>query len=207
MLRIAVFVSGGGTNLQNIIDGVKSGELAEVEIVRVISSKAGIGAERRALENGIPYSLFTRSSYTDSKAMNDAILRQLRQDKVDLIVLAGFLQKLSPELVRSYPERIINIHPALLPRHGGPGMYGIRPHEAVLAAGEKVTGATVHIVDEEYDRGRILLQQEVRVLPQDDARTLQQRVMEEAEKTILPRVIKDFARAKMRGLAPFEARE
>ena len=207
MLRIAVFVSGGGTNLQNIIDGVKSGELAEVEIVRVISSKAGIGAERRALENGIPYSLFTRSSYTDSKAMNDAILRQLRQDKVDLIVLAGFLQKLSPELVRSYPERIINIHPALLPRHGGQGMYGIRPHEAVLAAGEKVTGATVHIVDEEYDRGRILLQQEVRVLPQDDARTLQQRVMEEAEKTILPRVIKDFARAKMRGLAPFEARE
>lgn len=204
MLRIAVFVSGGGTNLQNIIDAIETGELKNVKIVRVISSKTGIGAERRALKYRIPYSLYAPSSYSTAEVMSSEILRQLQADDVDLIVLAGYLQKVGPELIREFPERVINIHPALLPKHGGQGMYGIRPHEAVLAAGESVTGATVHLVNEEYDRGRILLQQEVPVLPDDDPLSLQKRVMDEAEKIILPQVIRSFAEAKASDRQPFK---
>ncbi len=204
MLRIAVFVSGGGTNLQNIIDAIEAGELDNVEIVRVISSKAGIGAEQRSREHKIPYSLFAPSSYPTTEEMSAEIVQQLRKDDVDLVVLAGYLQKVGLELIREFPERVINIHPALLPKHGGQGMYGIRPHEAVLAAGESVTGATVHLVDEEYDRGRILLQKEVPVLPGDDPRSLQKRVMDEAEKFILPQVISSFAEAKVMGRKPFK---
>lgn len=199
MLRIAVFVSGGGSNLQNIIDSINDGDLKDVKIARVVASKAGTKAEKRARKYQIPVSIY---SLTDD-ANTAILLDQLTADSVDMLVLAGYLQKISPQLIRAFPDRIINIHPALLPKHGGKGMYGIRPHEAVLAAGEKFTGATVHTVNEEYDQGQILLQREVKVLPEDDAESLQARVMSEAEKIILPQVIQKFALAKKAGAAPF----
>lgn len=199
MLRIAVFVSGGGSNLQNIIDNIESGDLKDTEIARVIASKNGIGAERRAVKHKIPFFVFNNTDSINSGILLDLLAR----DKVDMIILAGYLQKISPELIRAFPDKIINIHPALLPKHGGIGMYGLKPHEAVLAAGEKITGATVHTVNEEYDKGRILLQREVKVLPGDTAKSLQARVMLEAEKIILPQVIQKFALAKKAGTAPF----
>ncbi|HHU06990.1 MAG TPA: phosphoribosylglycinamide formyltransferase [Clostridiaceae bacterium] len=201
MLRIAIFVSGGGSNLQNIIDDIQSGDLKDVKIARVVASKTGTLAEQRAIKHRIPVSIFVNSDSSDT----EALLAQLAEDQTDMIVLAGYLQKINHEIIRAFPDKIINIHPALLPKHGGVGMYGIRPHEAVLAAGEQTTGATVHTVNEEYDKGKILLQKEVKVFSDDTAESLQTRVMLEAERVILPQVIQEFALAKKVGTAPFAA--
>jgi len=201
MLRIAIFVSGGGSNLQNIIDDIQSGDLKDVKIARVVASKTGTLAEQRAIKHRIPVSIFINSDSSDT----EALLAQLAEDQTDMIVLAGYLQKINHEIIRAFPDKIINIHPALLPKHGGVGMYGIRPHEAVLAAGEQTTGATVHTVNEEYDKGKILLQKEVKVFSDDTAESLQTRVMLEAERVILPQVIQEFALAKKVGTAPFAA--
>lgn len=201
MLRIAIFVSGGGSNLQNIIDDIQSGDLKDVKIARVVASKTGTLAEQRAIKHRIPVSIFVNSDSSDT----EALLAQLAEDQTDMIVLAGYLQKINHEIIRAFPDKIINIHPALLPKHGGVGMYGIRPHEAVLAAGEQTTGATVHTVNEEYDKGKILLQKEVKVFSDDSAESLQTRVMLEAERVILPQVIQEFALAKKVGTAPFAA--
>ena len=201
MLKIAIFVSGGGSNLQNIIDDILSGDLKDVKIARVVASKTGTLAEQRAIKHRIPVSIFVNSDSSDT----EALLAQLAEDQIDMIVLAGYLQKINHEIIRAFPDKIINIHPALLPKHGGVGMYGIRPHEAVLAAGEQTTGATVHTVNEEYDKGKILLQKEVKVFTDDTAESLQTRVMLEAERVILPQVIQEFALAKKVGTAPFAA--
>ncbi len=192
MLKLAVFVSGGGSNLQNIIDSIASGRLAQVKIARVIASKENTKAEDRARKDGIPVSILP----ANDPIQLQEILQLLAADEIDLIVLAGYLQKISPELIRAYPGKIINIHPALLPKYGGKGMYGIKPHQAVLKEKDQESGATVHLVNEEYDKGKILLQKTVMVKADDSPETLQQRVMEEAEKVILPAAIAKFAQEK-----------
>ena len=177
--RIAVLVSGGGTNLAALLAAQKSGVLRSGEIVLVVSSKAGARAIERAQEAGIPAEVVDRAQYPSPEAFEKELLRLLSQNRIDLIVLAGFLQILSADFVARYPERILNVHPSLLPAYCGRGFYGRRVHEAVLAAGEKITGATVHLVNEIPDGGRILMQKSVAVLSGDTPETLQRRVMEE----------------------------
>lgn len=184
--RIAVLVSGGGTNLAALLAAQKSGVLRSGEIVLVVSSKAGARAIERAQEAGIPAEVVDRAQYPSPEAFEKELLRLLSQNRIDLIVLAGFLQILSADFVARYPERILNVHPSLLPAYCGRGFYGRRVHEAVLAAGEKITGATVHLVNEIPDGGRILMQKSVAVLNGDTPETLQRRVMEEAEWQLLP---------------------
>ncbi len=196
ILKIAVFVSGGGTNLQAILDQIADGRLPGVRVIGVIASRSGTFAEERARRAGIPVAVVSRAACAGIDAYDDAMLAALDGfpgGPPGLIVLAGFLSLLGPRLVGTYSGRIINVHPALVPCFCGPGMYGIRPHEAVLARGVKVTGATVHFVDEHYDEGPIILQKAVAVEPGDTPQTLQQRVMKEAEQVILPEAIRLFA--------------
>ena len=190
-MKIAVFVSGGGTNLQAIIDKIGSGEIHNVEISEVIASNAGAFAIERAKKAGIPSKVISTKELGD--AYDDATLKQLDSLGVDLVVLAGFLSMLGPKTVAAYANRIINIHPALIPAFCGKGMYGIRPHQAVLEKGVKVSGATVHFVNEHYDEGPIILQKAVDVLPDDTPETLQQRIMKECEQVILPQAIQLIA--------------
>ena len=170
-MKIAVFVSGGGTNLQAIIDKIASGEIRNVEISEVIASNDSAFAIERAKKAGIPSTVISKKVLGD--AYDDATLTELNRLGVDLVVLAGFLSMLGPKTVEAYSNRIINIHPALIPAFCGKGMYGIRPHEAVLAKGVKISGATVHFVNEHYDEGPIILQKAVDVLPDDTPETLQ----------------------------------
>lgn len=184
--RIAVFVSGGGTNLEALLKAQESGAIPHGEIVLVIASNETAYALTRAANHGVPGAAIPRKQLTQ-EAFEAAISEKLAEYRVDVIVLAGFLSILSEGFVRQWPDRILNVHPSLIPSFCGKGMYGLRVHEAALAKGVKVTGATVHLVNEIPDGGRILLQKAVDILPEDTAETLQRRVMEQAEWVLLPR--------------------
>ncbi|MBD5524336.1 MAG: phosphoribosylglycinamide formyltransferase [Lachnospiraceae bacterium] len=186
MLKIVVCVSGGGTNLQAIIDGVHAGSIPNVEILRVISNNRNAYALERAKQAGIEGICVSPRDYPDREQFNEALLKAVDEVSPDLIVLAGFLVVLPPQLIKEYKNKIINIHPSLIPSFCGKGYYGLKVHEAVLERGVKVTGATVHFVDEGTDTGPIIMQKAVQVLQRDTPETLQQRVMEEAEWVILP---------------------
>jgi formyltetrahydrofolate-dependent phosphoribosylglycinamide formyltransferase (EC 2.1.2.2) len=196
-MKIAVFVSGGGTNLQAIIDRIKDGRLKDVEISLVIASNDNAYALQRASDNNIPSVVMSVKSFESREAWDDAVVDKLNEAGAELIVLAGYLSLLGHKTVKAYNNRIINIHPALIPAFCGKGMYGIKPHEAALARGVKVSGATVHLVNENYDEGPILLQKCVDVLPGDTPETLQKRIMKECEQDILPRAIGLFAQGKI----------
>ncbi|MCR5251722.1 MAG: phosphoribosylglycinamide formyltransferase [Lachnospiraceae bacterium] len=198
MLRVAVMVSGGGTNLQAIIDAVESGKIRDTKLVRVISNKADAYALTRAKEHGIEAVAVTRKDHADKEAFHAALLAALDEVKPDLVVLAGFLVVLPPEMVQRYRGRIINIHPALIPSFCGDGFYGLKVHEAALARGVKVTGATVHFVEEGTDTGPIIAQKAVEVLPGDTPEVLQKRVMEQAEWILLPQVIDEIATGRLK---------
>ena len=187
--RIAVFVSGGGTNLQALIDAQKSGTLHSGEIVLVLSSNPNAYALERAKTAGIPSVVCSRKELGSQDAFEAAIHKALAAYGVHLIVLAGFMSILSEDFTSWWPRRILNVHPSLIPAFCGKGMYGLRVHEAALAKGVKVTGATVHFVNEIPDGGEILLQRAVEVLPGDTPEVLQRRVMEQAEWVLLPRAV------------------
>ena len=216
--RIAVFVSGGGTNLQALLDSEARGENPNGKITLVVASKPGVFALERAAKAGVEgcvvrrkdyatseefdaalletlrahkIDLVARKDYASNREMTLALVRQLKELRIGLVVLAGFLSVLGPSVIAAYPRRILNVHPALIPSFCGPGMYGLRPHEAALARGCKVTGATVHFVNEECDGGPILLQKAVDILPGDTPEVLQKRVMEQAEWLLLPRAVEE----------------
>ncbi len=196
-MKIAVFVSGGGTNLQAIIDRIKDGSLKNVEISIVIASNDSAYALQRAADNNIPSAVMSVKSFASREEWDDAVIEKLRESGAELIVLAGYLSLLGPKTVKAFSNRIINIHPALIPSFCGKGMYGIKPHEAALARGVKVSGATVHLVNENYDEGPILLQKCVDILPDDTPEVLQKRIMKECEQVILPKAISLFAEGKV----------
>ena len=183
--RIAVFVSGGGTNLEALLNAQEAGSIPHGEIVLVIASNETAYALTRAANHGVPGVAVPRKQMTQ-EAFEAVISEKLAEYDVDIIVLAGFLSILSADFVKQWPERIINVHPSLIPSFCGKGMYGLKVHEAALAKGVKVTGATVHLVNEIPDGGRILLQKAVDILPGDTAEILQRRVMEQAEWVLLP---------------------
>jgi len=187
--KIAVLVSGGGTNLQALIDAQKKNELGGGELSLVISSRPGIGALERAEKAGIKAITIERKKYAELAEFDDAITAALAENKIDLVVLAGFLSILGQKTLKTYENKIINVHPALIPSFCGKGFYGLRVHEEALKKGVKVTGATVHYVNEVIDGGKIILQKAVEVLPGDTPETLQQRVMQEAEWVILPKAV------------------
>ena len=183
--RIAVFVSGGGTNLEALLNAQEAGSIPHGEIVLVIASNETAYALTRAANHGVPGVAVPRKQMTQ-EAFEAVISEKLAEYDVDIIVLAGFLSILSADFVKQWPERIINVHPSLIPSFCGKGMYGLKVHEAALAKGVKVTGATVHLVNEIPDGGRILLQKAVEILPDDTPEVLQRRVMEQAEWVLLP---------------------
>lgn len=196
-LRIAVCVSGGGTNLQAIIDGVHQGSIPNVQIVRVISNNKNAYALERAKQAGIDAVCVSPRDFADRQRFNEAFLREVDACNPDLIVLAGFLVVIPSALIRKYENRIINIHPSLIPSFCGTGYYGLKVHEAVLARGVKITGATVHFVDEGTDTGPIIMQKSVEVRQDDTPEILQRRVMEEAEWIILPKSLALIAEGKV----------
>lgn len=198
MLRIVVCVSGGGTNLQAIIDGVRRGSITNVQIVRVISNNRNAYALERAGQAGIDALCVSPRDYADREQFNEAFVHAVDAASPDLVVLAGFLVVIPPELIRKYENRIINIHPSLIPSFCGTGFYGLKVHEAALERGVKVTGATVHFVDEGTDTGPIIMQKSVAVLQDDTPEILQRRVMEEAEWIILPKSIDLIAGGKVK---------
>ena len=189
MLRVLVCVSGGGTNLQAILDRVSDGTIRGAEVVRVISNNPGVYALERAKNAGVEGVCVSPKDYADREAFNDALLAAVDEAKPDLIVLAGFLVVIPPKMIQKYAGKIINIHPSLIPSFCGTGYYGLKVHEAALARGVKVSGATVHFVDEGTDTGPIILQKAVEVKPGDTPKDLQQRIMEEAEWVLLPKAI------------------
>lgn len=193
MLRVVVMVSGGGTNLQAILDAVDAGTLTNTELVAVISNNEGAYALERAKQHLLPTVVVSPKSYETRERFNEALLQSVKRFKPDLVVLAGFLVKLPQKMILTYPNQIINIHPSLIPSFCGVGYYGLRVHEAALARGVKLTGATVHYVDEGTDTGPILLQKAVEVKPGDTPELLQRRVMEEAEWLLLPQAIQMIA--------------
>lgn len=197
MLRIVVCVSGGGTNLQAVIDGIKQNSIQNTEICAVISNNKAAYALERAKKEGIPAVCISPKDYTDRALFNQAFCSEMEELNPDLIVLAGFLVNIPAAMVKAFPNRIINIHPSLIPSFCGVGYYGLKVHEAVLQRGVKITGATVHFVDEGTDTGPILLQKSVEVEPDDDAKALQTRVMEQAEWVILPKAINLIATGKV----------
>jgi phosphoribosylglycinamide formyltransferase-1 len=188
-LRIAVLVSGGGTNLQAIIDKVSDGTISNTEIAGVISNNPNAYALERAKKHGIKAACISPKSYETREEFNKALLHAVDEMKVDLVVLAGCLVIIPKEMIEKYTNRIINIHPSLIPSFCGTGFYGLKVHEAVLARGNKVTGATVHFVDAGTDTGPIILQKAVAVEDDDTPEILQRRVMEQAEWEILPKAI------------------
>lgn len=197
MIKLAVLVSGGGTNLQALIDALGSGTVTNAEISVVISNNKNAYALERAAKHNIDAVCISPKDYTERAAFEQAFLNCLEEYKPDLIVLAGFLVVLWKELIRRYSGRIINIHPSLIPSFCGKGYYGLKVHEAALARGVKVTGATVHFVDEGTDTGPIILQKAVMVQQDDSPRTLQKRVMEQAEWVILPKAVDLIANKKV----------
>ena len=193
MLRVGVLVSGGGTNLQAIMDAVDSGKITNAEISLVVSNNPGAYALERARNHGIEAVCISPKSFENRAAFNEAFLKKTDEYDLDLIVLAGFLVTIPEEMIRKYRNKIINIHPSLIPSFCGVGYYGLKVHEAALARGVKVTGATVHYVDEGVDSGPILLQKAVEVQPGDTPQVLQRRVMEQAEWIILPEAVNKIA--------------
>ena len=186
MIQIAVFVSGGGTNLQALIDAERAGRIHSGRIALVVASKPGVYALERAERAGIPSVVVSRKDCAGQAEFEEKILAALEKHHIDMIVLAGFLSILSADFTRRWPNRILNVHPALIPSFCGKGYYGLKVHEAALAYGVKVTGATVHYVNEIPDGGQILLQKAVEIRPGDTPEILQRRVMEEAEWILLP---------------------
>lgn len=198
MLNIAVLVSGGGTNLQALIDAQGRGEIPDGQIAAVISSSPDAFALERAKKAGIPGYVINRKDFASNQAMTVALTQQLKELDIGLVVLAGFMYILTPELIDAYPNAILNVHPALIPSFCGEGFYGLHVHEAALSYGVKVTGATVHFVSEDCDGGPIVLQQAVPIEEGDTAEVLQRRVMEQAEWKILPRAVALFCAKKLR---------
>lgn len=196
-IRIAVLVSGGGTNLQALIDAEKSGMFPNGKLSLVISSKPDVYALKRAADNGIEARVLARKEYSDIKEYSKALADSLIDAKIDLVVLAGFLTIFDEQVFEAFPNRIINVHPALIPSFCGKGYYGLHVHEEALKKGVKVSGATVHIVTPECDAGPIILQKAVNVLENDTPETLQKRIMEEAEWIILPMAVKLFCEGKL----------
>ncbi len=197
MLNIVVLVSGGGTNLQAIMDKMDSGAVTNAKIAAVISNNANAYALERAKNAGIPAECISPKQFETRELFNEALLAGVKKYNPDLVVLAGFLVIIPPMLIAEYQNRLINIHPSLIPSFCGTGYYGLKVHEAVLARGVKVTGATVHFVDEGTDTGPILLQKPVMVQPEDTPETLQKRVMVEAEWEILPAAIDAIANGRV----------
>lgn len=193
MLRVGVMVSGGGTNLQAILDRLADGSITNAEIVAVISNNPGAYALERARKHGIPAVCVSPKEYAKREEFNEALLAKVDEYAPDLIVLAGFLVKIPQQMIDKYEHRIINIHPSLIPSFCGVGYYGLKVHEAALTRGVKITGATVHYVDGGMDTGPILLQKAVEVKDGDTPESLQRRVMEEAEWVILPEAIDRIA--------------
>lgn len=190
--HIAVLVSGGGTNLEALFNAQAAGDLPHGEIVLVLSSNPGAFALERAKRRGVPAFAVSRKQL-GQEPFEAALMKALTQYRVDLVVLAGFLSILSENFVRRWPDRIVNVHPSLIPAFCGKGYYGLRVHQAALERGVKVTGATVHLVNEIPDGGRILLQKAVEVQPGDTPETLQRRVMEQAEWVLLPQAVEQLA--------------
>lgn len=197
MLNIAVLVSGGGTNLQAILDRIEDGTIKNARVNLVVSNKAEAYALERAAGKGIDTAVLSPGEYESREAFGEDLIRALQGAEADLVVLAGFLVILPKNFVRAYQGRMINIHPSLIPSHCGKGYYGLKVHESVLARGNKVTGATVHFVDEGTDSGPIILQKAVTVEEDDTPETLQRRVMEQAEWIILPEAINLIAEDKI----------
>lgn len=198
MLKIVVCVSGGGTNLQAIIDAIDNGAIKNTEIVGVISNNANAYALERAKVKNIPAVCISPKDFETRDLFNEALLAGVHEFAPDLVVLAGFLVNIPPQMVADFKDRIINIHPSLIPSFCGKGMYGLRVHEAALERGVKVTGATVHFVDDGTDTGPIIFQKAVEVKEGDSAKELQQRVMEEAEWVILPNAINAIANGEIK---------
>lgn len=197
MLKLAVLVSGGGTNLQAIIDKIENGSIENAKIEVVISNKKDAYALERAKNHGIAAECLSPKDFAERAEFDDALLKLLQSYQVDLVVLAGYLVIVPKNVVKAYTNRIINIHPSLIPSFCGDGFYGLKVHEAVLARGNKVTGATVHFVDDGTDTGPIILQKAVYVQEGDTPEVLQRRVMEEAEWNILPEAINLIANDKI----------
>jgi phosphoribosylglycinamide formyltransferase-1 len=189
MKKIAVLVSGGGTNLQALIDAVNDNRITSGKIALVISSSKDAGALTRATSAGIPAEVIDIKAYVSRETFTSAIVTTLKAHEIDFVVLGGFMYILTREFTDAYANRIINVHPALIPSFCGKGYYGLRVHQAVLDAGVKVTGATVHFVTEQTDAGPIILQKAIDILDSDTPETLQQRVMKECEHVILPRAV------------------
>ena len=197
MLRVVVLVSGGGTNLQAILDAVDNGKIKNAEVVGVISNNANAYALTRAEKHNIPNECISPKNYENRDVFNDALLEGVSKYNPDLIVLAGFLVAIPEKMVKAFPEKIINIHPSLIPSFCGKGYYGLKVHEAALQRGVKVTGATVHYVDEGTDTGKIIFQKPVMIEDGDTPEVLQKRVMEQAEWKILPRAVSLFCEDKI----------
>ena len=197
MLNIAVLVSGGGTNLQALIDAQGRGEIPNGRISLVLASKPGVFALERAAKADIPTDVLVRREFPTQAAYDEALIGKLEAARIDLIVLAGFLTIISETVVNRFENRIINVHPSLIPSFCGEGFYGLRVHEEALRRGVKVTGATVHFVDEGTDTGPIIMQKAVRVYPSDTPEVLQARVMEQAEHIILPKVVRLLVQDKI----------
>lgn len=198
MLNVVVLVSGGGTNLQAIIDAVENGSITNTKLVGVISNNKGAYALERAAKHHIPSACISPKDFENREAFNQAFLEELDKFNPDLIVLAGFLVVIPPTMIQKYENRIINIHPSLIPSFCGTGYYGLKVHEAALKRGVKLVGATVHFVDEGTDTGSIILQKAVEVEPGDTPKDLQLRVMEQAEWKILPKAIDLIANNKVK---------
>ena len=197
--RIAVFVSGGGTNLQALIDAAKRGEIPNGEIALVLASNDKAYALTRAAENNIPSVVVKRKEFETQLAYEEAVKAVLAENSIDMIVLAGFMSILSENFTAAYPKRIVNVHPSLIPSFCGKGAYGLHVHEMALSYGVKVTGATVHYVNEIPDGGQIIAQKAVEVKEGDTPKTLQQRVMEEAEWILLPRAVEEISEKLAKG--------
>ena len=197
MLRIVVCVSGGGTNLQAILDAIDNGSITNTEVIAVISNNAGAKALERAAKHNIAGILMSPKDYPDRMAFNSAFTQKMCELAPDLVVLAGFLVKIPEEMVARFSDRIVNIHPSLIPSFCGVGYYGLKVHEKVLERGVKVTGATVHFVNEGMDEGPIIAQKAVEVLQDDTPEVLQRRVMEQAEWILLPQAIDDIANDRL----------
>ena len=193
--RIAVLVSGGGTNLQALLDAQGRGEIINGEIVLVISSNSNAYALERAAKAGIPGCVLPRG---DARTVTAALVEQLKETRIDLVVMAGFMTIVTGELFRAYPDAVINVHPSLIPAFCGKGCYGLHVHEKALEYGVKVSGATVHFVNEECDAGPVILQKAVEVLPDDTPEVLQRRIMEQCEWQLLPRAVSLFCQDRLK---------
>lgn len=196
-VRIAVLVSGGGTNLQALIDAQKAGQIGNGSIELVVASKPGVYALERAADNGIASRVLSRKDFGSIADYSKALAQLLKEEKIDLVVLAGFLTIIDEQMFEAFPYRILNVHPALIPSFCGKGYYGLHVHEAALAKGVKLSGATVHFVTPECDAGPIVLQKAVEVRWDDTPETLQQRIMEEAEWKILPEAVRLFCDGRL----------